>query len=380
MTWKRGTMTTTAEKRKALGRGLDSLLPGGPRVVSPVVPTRPESQKERVAPRTGEDARASSEKVPAGENIQGAGVERPELDSPAAVDGANTTGDPDIAVVGTSAVVSEIQAAAVHKAVDGEVLKIALDRIDENPYQTRVHMYEEELQELAESIKTSGVLQPIVVRPGEAGRYILIVGERRCRACKLAGLKTIPAIVRIVSEEQAAEMTIIENLQREDLNPLEQAYAFVRLSRDFGLTQEQIGLKTGISRESVSNYMRLARLPEDVQGRIIRKELDFSMARLLLSLDTPEQISRAAKIAADKRMTVEQLETLVYEIGTPIQRDPQEKRSRWVDPNVRAAQRDLEQRLGMRVRIKDRRGKGKIVIEYSTLEDYDRVLEMLKGK
>jgi ParB family chromosome partitioning protein len=372
-------MTTTAEKRKALGRGLDSLLPGGPRVVPPVAPARPESQKERAEPRTGEDARASGEKAPAGENIQGAAVESTELDSTASAGGINPTRDPGIAVVGTSAVVSEIQAAA-HKAVDGEVLRIPLDRIDENPYQTRVHMYEEELQELAESIKASGVLQPIVVRPGDGGRYILIVGERRCKACKLAGLKTIPAIMRIVSEEQAAEMTIIENLQREDLNPLEQAYAFVRLSRDFGLTQEQIGLKTGISRESVSNYMRLARLPEDVQRRIIRKELDFSMARLLLSLDTPEQISRAAKIAADKRMTVEQLETLVYEIGTPIQKGPQEKRSRWVDPNVRAAQRALEQKLGMRVRIKDRRGKGKIVIEYSSLEDYDRVLEMLKGK
>jgi ParB family transcriptional regulator, chromosome partitioning protein len=372
-------MTTMTEKRKALGRGLESLLPGGPRVVPPVSPARTESQKERAEPRPGEDVRASSEKVRASENIQGAAVEGTELDSTPLVDGANTTGDPGIAVIGTSAVVAEIEAAA-HKAVDGEVLKIALDRIDENPYQTRVHMYEEELQELAESIKASGVLQPIVVRPGESGRYLLIVGERRCKASKLAGLKTIPAIVRIVSDEQAAEMTIIENLQREDLNPLEQAYAFVRLSRDFGLTQEQIGLKTGISRESVSNYMRLARLPEDVQGRIIRKELDFSMARLLLSLDTPEQISRAAKIAADKRMTVEQLETLVYEIGTPIQRDPQEKRSRWVDPNVRAAQRDLEQRLGMRVRIKDRRGKGKIVIEYSTLEDFDRVLDVLKGK
>jgi ParB family transcriptional regulator, chromosome partitioning protein len=358
-------MTTTAEKRKALGRGLESLLPGGPRVVPPVAPARAE-------PRT------STENTSTGETISASAVESNSVPLETAANG-DSGRDAGIAVIGTSAVVAEIQAAA-HKAVDGEVLKIALDRIDENPYQTRVHMYEEELQELAESIKASGVLQPIVVRPGESGRYVLIVGERRCKASKLAGLNTIPAIVRIVSDEQAAEMTIIENLQREDLNPLEQAYAFVRLSRDFGLTQEQIGLKTGISRESVSNYMRLARLPEDVQGRIIRKELDFSMARLLLSLDTPEQISRAAKIAADKRMTVEQLETLVYEIGTPIQRDPQEKRSRWVDPNVRAAQRDLEQRLGMRVRIKDRRGKGKIVIEYSTLEDFDRVLDVLKGK
>ena len=354
-----------------MGRGLESLLPGGPRVVPPVAPTRSEQQRPGAEPRT------STENTSAGETIPASAVESNSDPLEAATNG-NSGRDAGIAVVGTSAAVSEIQAA--RKTVDGEVLTIALDRIDENPYQTRVHMHQENLQELADSIKVSGVLQPIVVRPGDGGRYLLIVGERRCKASKLAGLRTIPAVVRIVSDEQAAEMTIIENLQREDLNPLEQAYAFVRLSREFGLTQEQIGLKTGLSRESVSNYMRLARLPEDVQGMMIRKELDFSMARVLLGLDTPEQISKAAQIAAKKRMTVEQLETLVYDIKVPLQRDPQEKRSRWVDPNVRAAQRDLEQRLGMRVRIKDRRGRGKIVIEYSTLEDFDRVLDVLKGK
>jgi ParB family transcriptional regulator, chromosome partitioning protein len=332
-------------------------------VVVPVAPVRPADKSTAGNGSTGGDASIVADAAP-GSNSR---------------DASAGNADAGISVIGSSAVISEMQGGAARKAVDGEVVTIALDRIDQNPYQTRVHMSEDELQELADSIKVSGMLQPIVVRPGQDGRYTLIVGERRCKASKLAGLKTIPAVVRIVSDEQAAEMTIIENLQRADLNPLEQAYAFVRLSREFGLTQEQIGIKTGVSRESVSNYMRLARLPEDVQERIIRKELDFSMARVLLGLDTPEQISRAAKIAAEKRMTVEQLETLVYDIRVPVQKGPEEKRSRWVDPNVRAAQRDLEQRLGMRVRIRDRRGKGKIVIEYSTLEDFDRVLEMLKG-
>jgi ParB family chromosome partitioning protein len=366
-------MTTMTEKRKALGRGLESLLPGGPRAVTPVRPDGDKSQPTTSGAQTRPSEKTRNDEVVLG-SVGHAIDENPESGMEGTADGnAGITVD-------TSAVISDTQGQASRKPIDGEVLTIALDRIDENPYQTRNEIYEDELRELAESIKASGVLQPIVVRPGASGRYTLIVGERRCKASKIAGRKTIPAVVRIVSDEQAAEMTIIENLQRQDLNPLEQAYAFVRLSREFGLTQEQIGLKTGLSRESVSNYMRLARLPEDVQLYIVRKELDFSMARLLLALDSPEQISKAAKIAVKKRMTVEQLETLVYEIRVPLQRDPQEKRSRWVDPNVRAAQRDLEQRLGMRVRIRDRRGKGKIVIEYSSLEDYDRVLEMLKGK
>jgi ParB family chromosome partitioning protein len=285
-----------------------------------------------------------------------------------------------LGVNGATALASAIAPQGPRQIADGETLMLALDQIDENPYQTRIQLREDQLEELTESIKVSGVLQPIVVRPGKEGRYVLIVGERRCQASRRAGKTEIPAIVRNVSDEHAAEMTIIENLQRADLNPLEQARAFARLSRDFGLTQEQIGQKMGISRESVSNYMRLMRLPQDVQGLLAQNMIDFSMARVLLGLDTPEQISRAAAKAVEKRMSVLELESLVMNIKLPLQKGEQEPRARWVDPNVRAAQQDLERRLGMRVRIRDRRGKGKIVIEYATLEDFDRVLEMLKGK
>jgi ParB family chromosome partitioning protein len=373
-------MTTIAEKRKALGRGLESLLPRGPRAVTPAAPPHPGSGEgaQEVAPRSSEDTRVSTATVPGAENIHGSAAEVPGEGLGTPSDGA-TAADMGLAVVGTSAVISEMQAQAARKVSDGEVLMLALELIDENPYQTRAHVEEEALEELTESIKVSGVLQPIVVRPGQGGRYVLIMGERRCEASKRAGLRKIPAVVRIVSDEQAAEMTVIENLQRLDLNPLEQAYAFVRLSREFGLTQEQIGRKTGLSRESVSNYMRLARLPEDVQGMMIRKELDFSMARQLLTLDTEEQISKAAHKAVKQKLTVLELETLIINMKV-APKPEQEHRSRWVDPNVRAAQRELERHLGMRVRIRDRRGKGKIVIEYSSLEDYDRVLEMLKGK
>jgi ParB family chromosome partitioning protein len=145
------------------------------------------------------------------------------------------------------------------------VLQLPLDQIDANPHQTRYDFNQENLEELAYSIKANGVVQPVVVRPGEEGRYVLVLGERRCRASKLAGKTTVPAIVRRVSEQQAAEMTVIENLQREDLNCIEQATAFAKLSRDFGMTQQQIGDRVGRSRESISNYMRLLKLPEPVR-------------------------------------------------------------------------------------------------------------------
>jgi ParB family chromosome partitioning protein len=205
--------------------------------------------------------------------------------------------------------------------------------------------------------------------------------ERRCRAAKLTGATTIPAIVRQVSNEQAAEMTIVENLQRQDLNCLEQAQAFARLSREFGLTQEQIGQKTGCSRESVSNYMRLLKLPAEVQEFLATGKLGFSEARVLLQLANPESIPHFAKEAVEKQLSVAQLTALVDYANLPDDGSPDRSNgTRWVDPNVRAIQTELEQVLGCRVRITDRKGKGKILIEYASLDDFDRVVEMLKGK
>jgi ParB family transcriptional regulator, chromosome partitioning protein len=315
--------TAVPDKRKALGRGLESLLPGGPRVVA------------------------------------GTGA-APE---------ANST------------VLPEIQAQAARTAAGDSVLQIRLDDIEQNPYQTRDRFDTEMMQELADSIRANGVVQPIVVRPGKDGRYVLILGERRCRASKLAGKQTISAIVRKVSDQQAAEMTVVENLQRQDLNCLEQAYAFAQLSQVFHLTQDQIGQRTGCSRESISNYMRLLKLPASVQQFLREGRLGFSEARVLLTLLDPSLIPKIADEAVRKHLSVEQLEDLVFDTNVPLQRQGQPGRgARWVDPNVRAAQTELERVLGVRVRIRDRKGKGKIVIEYATLEDFDRVVEMLRGK
>ena len=280
-----------------------------------------------------------------------------------------------------SAVLPEVFAQA--QAAGGQaVVQIALDQIEHNPYQTRYHFDKDALEELAESIKANGVVQPVVVRPATEGKYLLILGERRCRASKLAGKTTIPAIVRKVSDQQAAEMTVVENLQRQDLNCMEQAAAFAKLSRDFGLTQEQIGQRVGVSRESVSNYMRLLKLPGTVMQYLQEGQLGFSEARVLLTLLDPTQIPKIADEAVRKHLSVEQLEDLCFNTNVPLQKQPGEEqhRARWVDPNVRAAQTEMERALGMRVRIRDRKGRGKIVIEYATLEDFDRVVEVLKGK
>jgi ParB family transcriptional regulator, chromosome partitioning protein len=309
------------EKRKALGRGLESLLPGGPRVVAPVV-----------------------------------------VSSPAA---------------GSASVVGGAPAPQVPSDT---VVQISIELIDENPYQTRYHFGDQALEELANSIRTNGVVQPVVVRPRADGRYTLILGERRCRASKLAEKATIPAMVRRVSDQQAAEMTVVENLQRQDLNCIEQASAFSKLSRDFGLTQEQIGQRVGVSRESVSNYMRLLKLPAMVLQHLQEGRLGFSEARVLLQLLDPTLIEKVADETVRKHLSVAQLEELVDRTNIPLVKEETPQRARWVDPNVRAAQTEMERALGMRVRIRDRKGKGKIVIEYATLEDFDRVVEMLKTR
>jgi ParB family chromosome partitioning protein len=311
------------DKRRALGRGLDSLLPGRPRVVSP-------------APAVISGSKESASSEPAG----------------------------------------TVKEAPTHDQVE----QIPLDQIDENPYQTRQQFDEAALDELAQSIRASGLLQPIVVRPGINGRYVLVLGERRCRASKLAGMAAIPAIVRVVSDQYAAEMTIVENLMRQDLNCLEQAHAFSRLSRDFGLTQEQIGQRTGVSRESVSNYMRVLRLPESVQQYLAAGRLGFSEARVLLQLSDPSQIERIAENAARSQYSVTFLQKVVDDaILANEGKRPEPPPLRPIDANVRAAQSELEKILGVRVKINDRKGRGKIVIEYANLDDFDRVMEMLKG-
>jgi ParB family transcriptional regulator, chromosome partitioning protein len=258
------------------------------------------------------------------------------------------------------------------------VREIAIELIDRNPYQTRTRFDEIAMAELAESIKSSGVIQPIMVRPQPNGRFQLIAGERRWMASQKAGKKTIPVIAKNVSNEQAMEITIIENLQREDLNAMEQARAYERLGREFGLTQEQMAQRTGKDRSSVSNFLRLLKLPAEVQQMVENDKLTFGHAKALMSLDSPEAILKLAQRAAQLSMSVRQVEGAVSNLMHPAEKV--EVPERKVDPNVREAERELERSLGVKVQITDKNGRGKIQIEYKTLEDFDRVLDALGAK
>src|SRR5208282_3571346 len=330
-----------AEKRRALGRGLESLLPG-PRVVvsagvatavtssaAPAGPTLPQSTRKDGAP-------APDSSLPS--SLSSSSSSFPDFSSGADGGRAGTPVAPWQAVPGT---VEELQASASGRTADGDaVYRLAIDQIDRNPYQTRMEFDAEALADLARSIRVQGVLQPIVVRPGKEGRFILILGERRLRASQAAEMTTIPAIVKRASEQQAAEMTLVENLQREDLNCVAQAAAFANLSREFKLTQEEIGARVGVSRESVSNYMRLLALPEGVIGALQKGRLTYSHARTLLHLRDNVQIWKFAQRAMAEKMSVARLEDLVLGMSAPAGLDEPKKAggARWVDPNVKAAQ------------------------------------------
>ena len=264
---------------------------------------------------------------------------------------------------------------------DAAIREIRVEHIDRNRFQTRGHLDEIALNELAASIKANGVMQPVVVRPTREGRFELIAGERRWLASQRAGKQTVPAMVRQVSDQQALELTIIENLQREDLGPMEQAQAFDRLSREFNVTQEQMAQRTGKDRTTIANYMRLLKLPIEVQEELKRNsELSFSHAKLLLTLTSGEEIKHVVKEIVSKHLSVAQTEALIFNLKNPSGENNDGSASRPVDPNVRAAERHLQEALGVRVFIKDKKGKGKIILEYATLEDFDRIVEALSKK
>jgi ParB family chromosome partitioning protein len=279
---------------------------------------------------------------------------------------------------GLESLLPRVAAAVEEKAQpapEGTPREIPVGDIDRNPYQTRTRFDEDKLAELAASIAATGVVQPILVRPLPNGRFQLIAGERRWVASHKAGKATIPAILRQVSDEQAMEITIVENLQRADLNPMEQARAYERLSRDFKMTQEQMATRTGKDRASVGNFLRLLRLPEAVQGKVEAGELSFGHARALLALENPETILNAAQKVSALSMSVRQTESYVQGILNPEKKEKgkEKENKQAIDPNVREAEEKLTRKLGLKVHIEDRNGRGRVIIEYSRLEDFDSI-------
>lgn len=286
-----------------------------------------------------------------------------------------------------AAVVPTVQAVAVEAPSTGKPLEIPVELIDRNPFQTRTHFDEAKIEELARSITASGVVQPIVVRrggtgttPQDAGRYTLITGERRLIASKKAGKATIPSIVREVSNVQAMEMTIVENLQRADLNPMEQARAYKRLSEDFKMAPAEMATRTGVPRSTVSNYLRLIKLPLPVQQRIESGELSFGHAKILSAMEDPDRLLSAALRVIGLSMSVRQTETYVQGILNPESKEKQQKLIPELDPNVKEIQNQIQQAVGLKVKIEDKEGRGRVIIEYRKLHDFDAILDALGVK
>ena len=282
---------------------------------------------------------------------------------------------------GLDSLLPRVHSAPAAEVEGGKPREIPIDQIDPNPFQTRSQVNQEQLTELAASIAANGVVQPVLVRPLASGRFQLIAGERRWRASQMAGKTTVPAMLRQVSDEQAMEITIVENLQRADLNPMEQARAFERLGREFHMTQEQMAQRTGKERATVANFLRLLKLPASIQNRVEAGELTFGHARALLALEHAEDMEKAAQRIAALSMSVRQTESYVQGLIDPSRKSKKEpKAAPPIDPNVRDAQEQLQRALGLKVTIEDHNGRGKVVIEYARLEDFDALLERLTGE
>lgn len=259
----------------------------------------------------------------------------------------------------------------------GEVVReLAVDSIRPNPYQPRRTFDQEGLAELARSIEAAGVFQPIIVRRPDPNlnRYELIAGERRLRATKMTERKTIPAIVRVLDDQTMMEVAVLENLQREDLSPLEEAQAYQTLIERLNLTQAQVAARLGKSRPYIANYLRLLGLPEEVKQMLASGELSMGQARTLLGVKDERRLVELAKRVANEGLTVRQLEEIVAGINKKGRQKPVVKST---NPYLREAESQLAGKLGTKVSLQAKRRGGKIVIPYGSNQDLNRILELL---
>jgi ParB family chromosome partitioning protein len=258
---------------------------------------------------------------------------------------------------------------------------VAIDQVALNPYQPRKNFDDERFQELVRSVRLHGVLQPIVVRAKGEGQFELVAGERRLRAAKAVGLSRIPAVVKELSNEQSLEVALIENLQREDIGPMEAAVAYKRLGEEFNLTQDEIAFRLGKSRSGVANTMRLLNLPSEIQDSLAASELSEGHGRALLSIADPELQRELWRQAVDSQLTVREVERLCKE-GSPrnVSREtspPREATPEPRDPNLVALEDQLRQMFGTRVHINVGKERGKVEIEFYTEDDLTRILGLL---
>lgn len=268
----------------------------------------------------------------------------------------------------------------VDAADDGqrEYFQCDIDLIRPNPYQPRRRFPEDELMQLRDSIKSQGIIQPLLVRKHESG-YELVAGERRLRAAKKAGLRKVPVIIKPATDEQLLEISIVENIQREDLNPLERAEAYHRLISEFNLTQDQAALRVGESRSAVANFLRLRQLPDQIKESIMNATLSMGHARALLGTQRPAEQITAWRAVVSKGLSVRETENLVKRLKAQ-QKPPSKNRPGSVDIYFSELSDELSRRLGTKVRINRRGQRGKVEIEFYSNQDLDRLIILLKGE
>lgn len=330
-------------KKKALGRGLGSLL-GGPSGASanPLTQDIQETATPKAAPVT-----------------------------------TQSTGQASVA---PKVIVAPASTPAAPVDPESKVWKVAIDKLQSGEYQPRTHFEKEPLQELAQSIKENGILQPIVARRTKAGKLEIIAGERRWRAAQLAGLHEVPVLLRDYDDRQALELAIVENIQREDLNPIEEAEGYSRLISEFKLSQQQVAEKVGRDRATVANAVRLLSLPEQVKTMISSNDLSVGHAKVLLSLqDTTKQIQLAKKVLNEK-LAVRKLEKLVQSVnkGEELQVPVLNSQESIKEKLVAAMAEDLQKALGTKVSIDYSNAKGKISIQFYSDDELNNIVDRLK--
>ena len=263
------------------------------------------------------------------------------------------------------------------KEADEKVEELQLDEIRPNPYQPRKNFDEENLKDLSDSIRKNGVFQPIIVRKSSVMGYEIIAGERRFRASKLAGKDSIPAIVRAIDDEQMMEVAVLENLQREDLSPLEEAEAYSTLMKNLKITQSELSERLGKSRPYIANYLRLLDLPREVKAFVQDGKLSMGQARTLLALKDKDKLVELAKKTVKENYTVRQLEQIVNDMNG--KRKVKKDRKKKLSPYLLQSQDRLQEKFGTKVAIKanEKTGKGKIEINYLSTEDFNRILDVL---
>jgi ParB family transcriptional regulator, chromosome partitioning protein len=256
------------------------------------------------------------------------------------------------------------------------LLRLPVDRIEPNPLQPRTTFNAERLQELADSIRANGIIQPLVVRT-QGGRFQLVAGERRWRAAKIAGLTEVPVVVEDISDNRLLEITLVENIQREDLNPIEVATAFDRLSRELHLSHEDIARQTGKDRTTITNMLRLLKLPGDIQQLLAERRLSMGHARAIAGLPDDDLQRQVAEKATSQGLSVRQVERLVQRMTSAREPKASEEPQ---DPNVKAAIQEMERVLGTRVRILGKaEARGRIEIDYFSADDLQRIYSLIVG-